>query len=398
MTGQILFVAYGGGHMRMLVPVAQEMRDRGHDILLLPLTLGVKDAAASGLPMITLNEALADHPGFDEMLSWGRQIAPTSDHPSMSDHDTHVYHGMGFHDVVAERGETSARHAFAETGRKSFHPLQSWRWILDRLQPRAVVATNSPRSESACLRAAVAKGVPATCVTDHFLVYEIDYVSQPSHGHKITVLGDAIADFLIAHGRPAEDIVVTGNTSFDLVGDDTYRQAGAALRSDRGWTDKTVILWPQQSKATQVGGKTLIPPQQIAPHLRAALDADPAAVLVIRPHPNAPGPGLAADGDRVVLEPDPAIETLIHACDVVVQQSTTVGIQAALIGKSVITIANKGMPPFAEYGLARDIASPDMLGAALTRPQKPDPSNLRAPALGGAQGRIADVIEAGLGA
>ena len=387
---QILCMGYGGGHMRMLVPVAQELAARGAELLLLPLNVGVKDARGAGLPMQTLEQVL-DAMGCAAALEpLGRAVAAESGHPAISDRETWLYHGLGMADLVAEHGEEAARATFAQQGRKAFHPLSGWRRILAHMAPDLLITTNAPRSESAALAAARASGLPALCVTDHFLVYEIDYVSRPGHGDLITVLGQAVADFLVRHGRPAEEIRVTGNAAFDTVFDPAYQDAAIALRASLGWQDKRVILWPQQSGTAQVGGKPLIPPEDIAPVLLEVLDRDPELRLVVRPHPNNPGGGVKTEHPQIVFSPEPPIEALVHAADIVVQQSTTVGIQAALAGKRVITIANAGMPPFAEYGLAQDVPGVEALPEALLAGPMPDVSRLGAPAPGRAGGLIAD--------
>ncbi len=384
-------VAYGGGHMRMLVPVAHELVARGAQVTLLPLTAAIPGARSSGLPSRTLAELIAGWPDRERILELGRGIAPVSGHPSISDIETHVYHGLGLSDLIEDLGEDAARKKFAEIGRKAFHPTHSWARILADLQPDLTVSTNAPRSESAVLAAARRLGIPSLCVTDHFLVYEIDYVAKAGHGDLITVLGGAVEDFLVAHGRPRNEVRVTGNAAFDQVFDAAYAREAAEFRQARGLGDARLVLWPQQSKAAQVGGKTLIPAERIAPHLLQVLNLDPRTRLIVRPHPNSPDGGFSTRHPAVLFEPEPPIEVLIHAADIIVQQSTTVGIQAALCGKPVVTIGNSGMPPFAEYGLASDIPGPEGLMQALKCASPPDLSRLRAPTDGRSAGRVADV-------
>jgi len=390
-------VAYGGGHMRMLVPVARELVSRGAQVTLLPLTAAIAEARASGLSIRTLTELIGDWPDRDRILGLGRSIALVSGHPAISDEETQAYHGLGLSDLIERLGEGPARTHFAAHGRKAFHPTRSWARLLANIRPDLIVSTNAPRSESAALAAARRSGIPSLCVTDHFLVYEVDYVAKAGHGDLITVLGGAVEDFLVAHGRPRKEVRVTGNAAFDQVFDAAHAHEATEFRQTRGLEDARLVLWPQQSKAAQVGGKTLIRPEQIAPHLLQVLDLDPRTRLIVRPHPNAPDGGFSTRHPSVLFEPEPPIEVLIHAADIVVQQSTTVGIQAALCGKPVVTIGNSGIPPFAEYGLATDIPGPEGLMQALSLASPPDPSRLRAPTDGHSAGRVADVAAELLG-
>lgn len=390
---RVLCVAYGGGHMRMLIPVAEELKARGAKPVLLPLNVAIKDARASVLPVETLAEALAPDPEKERFLELGRSIVDGSGHPAISDCETFLYHGMGLADLIEELGEEVARARFAERGRKAFHPVRTWRRILKRLAPDLLLATTAPRSEAAALEAAHDLAIPSICVTDHFLVYEVDYVSRPGHGDRVTVLGAGIADYLAEHGRPRSEIRVTGNPAFDLVALACHKQAGKAFRAAQGWEKARVILWPQDTGSVQVTGKPLIPQRDMAAALRACLDADPDLRLIVRPHPNSPSAGFDGEDPRAVVVPDAPVEALVHACDIVVQQCTSVGIQAALSGKRVITVGNAGMPPFAEYGLATDI--PDLAGlqAALAQTAMPDISRLGAPEIGSARGLIADAAQ-----
>lgn len=393
-TGRsLLFVGYGGGHMRMLVPVARALRARGADVTLLPLNVGIADAKASGLPCLSLSRLVEDWPDVDRIARLGASVAPVSGHPAMSDHDTHIYHGIGLSDLIETEGEAEARAHFAVEGRRAFHPVRSMSRALEQLAPDLVIATSAPRAESAALVAARATGRACLCVSDHFLLYEMDYVCRAGHGDRITVLCAPVAEALRRAGRPAREIRVTGNPAFDGLADPGHRTAARAWREAAGWMDNRVILWPQQLASTLVRDKPLLPSSAIGPALRAALDADTSLRLVVRPHPSAPDEGFGAPDDRVRLERDAPIETLIHAADLVVQQSSTVGLQAALCGKPVITIGNRGIPPLAEYGLAMDIDRPDDLVSAVGATMRPDLSGLNVPPLGAAAESVADVAE-----
>ena len=394
-TREILFVAYGGGHMRMLVPVAREMQARGHAVRLLPLTVGITDARASGLPMTTLTETLADHPDLSRFHDLGGRIAPASGHPAVSDAETRLYHGIGLADLISGIGEAAAMERWRAETRAAFLPVRTWAWLLDRLAPRALVATTAPRSERAALEAARAAGIPSVCVTDHFLVYEMDYVSRPGHGDRICVLGEAVAATLADHGRPAGEIRFTGNPAFDELFEPAHAEAARDLREARGWHGKRVILWPQESGTVQVRGKPLYDNPPIQAQLDKVLMRDPDSVLVIRPHPNRPVSGTATH-PQVVIDSETPVAVMVRAADLVFGQCTTVCLQAALSGVPVVTLGNGDMPPFACYGLARDLERLEDIPEALTDPAPPDAARLGAPRGGTAATRVADVIEEGL--
>ena len=61
-----------------------------------------------------------------------------------------------------------------------------------------------------------------------------------------------------------------------------------------------------------------------------------------------------------------------------VLETSTVGVQAALIGIPVITVAADGYPPYTALGLAVDVPSLACADEALLRARKPDLSRLGA--------------------
>ncbi|MGI9407046.1 MAG: hypothetical protein ACR2O4_11810 [Hyphomicrobiaceae bacterium] len=390
---KILCVAYGGGHMRMLVPVALELEARGAKPLLFPLNTAVKDASASALPMTTLSQVLGEMGTLDELCELGRTIVCGADHPAVSDEDTFAYHGMGLHELAAEHGLEEARARFRADGRTAFEPVRWWCRIVGQIDPDIVVTTNAPRSETAALKAARSLDIPSLCVSDHLIAYEVDYLSKPGHGDLVTVLGTGIAKYLASHGRPEDEIRVTGNPAFDSLANQEHKRAGEAFRQALNWGGKHVLLWPQQSKGVQVGGKPLIPSDAFGERFKRLLARDSGLRLIVRPHPNNTTDCFADTDESVVEAREEPIEVLIHACDTVVQQSTTVGISAALAGKRVVTVGNNGMPPFAEYGIAHDIPEldPELASAAWQQPS--NVAKLGAPELGTAARNVANVIE-----
>ena len=55
---KILMPTYGGGHVAMVIPLARELLRRGHEVLILPLSVAQLALEKTELPYITLPEAL----------------------------------------------------------------------------------------------------------------------------------------------------------------------------------------------------------------------------------------------------------------------------------------------------------------------------------------------------
>ena len=209
-----LFVAYGGGHIAMLLPVAQRVRELG---LARPLMLALTTAEAVSRQAGLETVGFADFAGPDdgEALQHGALLAaqlPTS--PVHAAQST-AYLGLSYADLQASLGKEGAAQAYAQYGRQCFHPLPTMRRILRTLAPSLLVTTNSPRAERAAVEAARELGIPAACLVDLFAVDEKVWIGRPGYADRVCVLNEQVRQMFIDEGRAPADIVVTGNPGFD---------------------------------------------------------------------------------------------------------------------------------------------------------------------------------------
>lgn len=191
---------------------------------------------------------------------------------------------------------------------------------------------------------------------------------------KLCVLDDSVKEMFTRHGRPAADIVVTGNPAFDGLHDRSVIAAGAAIRTARGWG--------QAGRFTILSASTPEPilhpfteepadpalPRAVEDHLRSLVAADPRLDLVIRRHPSEDQD--ITTGDRIHASPRADdINALIHAVDLVVVTCSTVGLQAYLAGIPVISVEGSVFTkdaPYGDFGMATPVADLTGLGAALS--------------------------------
>ncbi|QJW85039.1 hypothetical protein HK414_20355 [Ramlibacter terrae] len=221
-----------------------------------------------------------------------------------------------------------------------FLPVPTLTRIVRAVGAHAVVATSAPRAERAALLAARALGVPSLCMVDLFAAYEIAWLQAPDFADRVCVLNERVRQRLVDAGRPPGHIAVTGNPAFDRLGDPEVRRRGRQLRTERGWDDRHVVLWasqvePERHPVRSERGNVELP-ARIAQSLRAMLPSQPGMELVVRPHPSEP-PSPQPPGDREWLSRrDEDLHVLLHAVDVVVVMTSTVGIEARLAGKRVV--------------------------------------------------------------
>jgi hypothetical protein len=360
-VARILFVAYGGGHVAMLIPVAKLARELGHEIVFLGLTTALPALQKAGIDAIGFAGLLQHAPqgaaGFGIELA--AQLPAGGTVPK---EESEAYLGISFADLVAERGEAAARAAYAEHGRHAFLPVAFFERVLAARQPDLVIATNSPRAERAAIVAAGRLGIPSICLVDLFALQEVRWIGEAGYADRICVLNDEVRNMFLRHGRKESELVVTGNPAFDVLNEAHSVGAGAQMRRDRGWDDDRItILWASQVEPERhpFNGEPGDPrlPRNVERELREFVRGHPGFRLVVRYHPS----------EHETFVPEPHVEFsprsdplagLLHAVDIVVVTCSTVGVEAFLVGRPVVSVDCSVLSPdapYADMGISRGV-------------------------------------------
>lgn len=368
---RVLFVGYGGGHVRMLLPVARLLRERGlAEPVFLGLTTARAEVEAAGFSCLGFIEFVNE--GDAAALEQGRALAARLGSQAISFEESAAYLGLSYADLVREHGAERAAALYAAHGRQAFLPVATLERILSRVKPDLLVATSAPRAERAGFLAARRLGIPAVCLVDLFAAYEIDWLREPGFADRICVLNERVRDRLVSAGRRGDEVIVTGNPAFDGLLDPSVRERGAALRQARGWEGRRVWLWASQvepeSHPCQPGrGDTLLP-MRIAQELQRITRARADMQLVIRPHPSE-GEYRIGPGPRQSLSPrGENLHELLQACDGVVVLTSTVGLEARMAGCAVVQVTGSLYTPdapYLAYGIADAAVPLEGLAAAI---------------------------------
>lgn len=371
----VLFVAYGGGHVAMAIPVIRALQKRGIRCRILALTTAWRRARDEGLEPLGYSDFLhlVDR---EAVLARGRKLAGGNSHPDVAAIETESYLGINYMEWVDAYGEEEASRLMREGGRRAFLPRRFMGLVIDELRPAVVVATNSPRSEQAAIEAAVARGIPTLSMIDLFALDYDPYLKRTIHADRITVLAQQVADRLVAAGIPAGRIRVTGNPVFDALVVPEHQRQADALRDSLGWQDRKVVLW-----AGHLEGGPGTPPEwrdekfgvMVEKLLRHWVASRPDFALIVRYHPNEYHAFPAMPPQAGVHVSDPRSEPVhvaLLAADAVVVQTTTVGVEAAVAGRQVFAlrfspfVVSTGLD-YAALGFARAVESLESLVPAL---------------------------------
>ena len=387
----VLVVAYGGGHIACLLPVIEYLRGcAGIQVEVLALTTAADVCARRGIPFRGFKDFSALHD--ERTRAHGLRLSTLHPpHPTVTRDESIAYLGASYRDLEDARGIAEAAAGFASEGRQVFLPVASLRAIIAELAPDVVLATSAPRAEWAAVMAARQASIPSVVVVDLFGLSERERLLDPAYGDVICVLNESVRQGLIDGGRAAADIRVTGNPVFDRLADPELRERGAALRRQRGWSaTQQIITWASQPEPSDPQL-----PRRIEAALLATLADHPDWHLVLRPHPS----------DIYTLPPASArvthstrsedLHALLAASDVVVTMTSTVGLEAAMLGIPLVTwdlSENTQFCPYASMGISQGVTAFSEFAPALSQAlagQGPHPD---LPRLGLATHQIAGVL------
>ncbi|GAC1600250.1 MAG: hypothetical protein NVS3B2_02260 [Ramlibacter sp.] len=381
-----LFVSYGGGHVKALLPVAERVRELGiAQPMYLALTTARSLVKRRGLPTLGFSDFLAaDDLRAREM---GKTLAAQLPVQVADREESIAYLGLSYVDLEDRVGITEAAARYGRYGRQAFLPLGILERILREHRPALVVATNSPRAEQAAIETAGAMGIASVCVVDLLGIWERELLAKPGYASALCVLNEGVRRSMVGAGRPAGDVHVTGNPAFDSVNDPALKAQGRHVREQAGWNDLHVLLYASSPEPVSIPGIAPIGnpafPRQIEQVLVRAVSDNPGLALWIRRHPSEPlATHLVASGHpRIrVSTPEMPLHACIHASDEIIVTGSTVGVEATLAGKSVTQIRGSildDLSPYVALGLAaRELTVRELAAAyapaAVNLPAAPD--------------------------
>lgn len=369
---RVLFVCYGSGHVRMVVPVARALQASGRArVQVLGLTTAAPVVREAGLPLLQFKDFVG--PGDADALAHGRELAAAMGQVADPE-ETAAYLGLSHAELQAEVGADEAARRYAADGRQAFLPVRVLARILGQVRPDLVFVTNSPRAERAAALAARRLGIPAVCLVDLFAVDEVRWIGQPDYADRVLVLNEAVRDFLVHAGRAPAQVRVTGNPAFDALAAPETAAAGRALRESRGWNGRRVVLWVEQEEPARHPfdgrpGDPSLPARARAAVLEWAL-AQPDVTVCVRPRAGQAAPPLPDTPQVVLTGQDWPLHPLLHAVDVVVTLTSTVGLEGHLAGCRLVQVVGSVFDeamPLARFGIADAAVPVDGLAQALPR-------------------------------
>ncbi len=347
MHKKILFVCYGGGHVAMLIPIIEKLKQtRNDEVLVLGLTTASTILDNKNISYIQYKDLLKH---YDEQpVIIGRELARTIDiHPSVGHEETVAYLGLCYLDLQNSMGAKQAKSLYKKQGRQAFLPLRVMTNLIRHYQPDLIITTNAPRSERAAIMAANMEKVKSICLVDLYARVESAWIKANDFANAICVLNQSVKDYFISLKRNPSHIYVTGNPAFLELFQPHYKTLAIEYRYIKKLQNKKIILWASQPEPAFhpfiANEKSPCPniPELVEQELINLLKLHSEWHLIIRPHPSdkryMTNVNHCAANIRINQNSN-ELPILLHAADVVVTLTSTVGVQAAYLGKPVISI------------------------------------------------------------
>ncbi len=396
---RILFTSYGGGHVTAILPVLKAMQQRGHDCRYLALTTAGEAASREGIE----HTRPIDYVDLQnsEIADWGARLAQRhhTDGKGISIDESIAYLGVSFMNLASILGVEEAWRRYEISGLNAFCPVAFMREVLAREKPGVVVATSSPRMEMAALRAAYQLRIPSLCMIELFGIQEEPWLSRPDNGHVVSISRPDVKRRLIAAGRCGDEIYLTGSPMFDRLDDPTLPAVGREWRRQHDVGDHEVLVfWAEQPEPPNPEL-----PRRVRAHLARVCEKN-SWRLVIRLHPSSTDPrGEVIPPGCLQSHGDENLAHVIHACDIGITLTSTVGWELMLAGKPLIVISISSYSDLVTYGQddgALAVSSLDLVEEGIKKilsggaeAQRLAAQRQQLPPPGKATGRICELLE-----
>lgn len=336
---KIFFVTYGGGHVNVVIPIIKQLeQEKKYECIVLGLTTASKNLEDNNIKHLTIKD-FAD----ERIMNIGTPLAKRFHSPEsgISFEDTAAYYGFGMNDLIEKHGEKEACELFEKEGRNAFLPIESMKRIIAQVNADMVICTSSPRSEIAALIAAEKSNIP-TIRIEQFLGDGEEAIMLEKT--KFCVMSQSIKDTLMQNGVDEKNIVITGQPAFDFLNLKNKNANAMNIKQRLGLDlNKKILMWATQKTKDE---------ERILNILLDIQKKHPEHQLIIKLHPNE-NTGMfqraleRSNADAMIIKTD--LHDLIIASDLVITEYSTVGLEAILLDKPLMTINLTGGPDIAPY-------------------------------------------------
>ena len=213
---KVLFVTYGGGHMKIIEPIAKKLlQDKNIDFKILALTSANKYLVNSfnkNIVKKTSDYSFLFDDMVHEVLQYGLEFLEDNYTPNglVTKKETIYYIGLSFYDLIQRVGKAKAYELYKYKKRQSFLPVSIIKKILEYEEIDIVVSTTSPRFEQASLIAGNQLNIKTLQVLDLFA--EVYPLPEANH---IVVMNESVKNGLISQNLYDKNYYTLGQPAIE---------------------------------------------------------------------------------------------------------------------------------------------------------------------------------------
>jgi CDP-Glycerol:Poly(glycerophosphate) glycerophosphotransferase len=304
-----------------------------------------------GVPFVSYRD-FVDPSADAAALRFGEELLPTLGTNAAIDRDESIaYMGLSFAALVSDIGEPAARERFAAVGRHAFLQLPVLRRVMDRIDPRVVVATNSPKSERAAILVGNERDIPTVIVPD-LLADPAWETYGPFEARWYAAMNPtARANLVTHHGADPDRVVVTGQPAFDksqALNPEDGRRYTARMT---GWPGRRPFIvvtttWDQLDLAGGELGKANRSDHALRVVELVARLAGASYDVIVKPHPSEPAGRYAASGSVFVAAPGSELDSLLAGADAMIAAGSSASVVDGLsMGRRTLLVQLDGKEP-----------------------------------------------------
>lgn len=334
---KIFMVCYGGGHVKIIKNIYLELiKEKEIEIVLLALTGAQKYLSELNIPYMTI-EKYYNIFQDKEIKNIGEKILKELN-INFEDTESKLYYGYSFKELIEKYGIEKSIQGYKEFERRIFLPINFMNKVLKYEKPDLVITTNAPRMEKAALIASKELGIKSISVEDLFGVEQeinekIEKFFQSNnyrdkYGNYVCVLSEEVKKFL--ENKTDSKVIVTGNPNFD----DVYK-----------YKEKKLFINENMRRLCYLSQKTDLN-KKIFIKLLELLENKIIDILIVKIHPNE-DKNIYKDilrkyeylKNKLFFENN--LYEAILKSNLVITEFSTAGIEAAILGREIISRKNK---------------------------------------------------------
>lgn len=334
---KIFMVCYGGGHVKIIKNIYLELiKEKEIEIVLLALTGAQKYLSELNIPYMTI-EKYYNIFQDKEIKNIGEKILKELN-INFEDTESKLYYGYSFKELIEKYGIEKSIQGYKEFERRIFLPINFMNKVLKYEKPDLVITTNAPRMEKAALIASKELGIKSISVEDLFGVEQeinekIEKFFQSNnyrdkYGNYVCVLSEEVKKFL--ENKTDSKVIVTGNPNFD----DVYK-----------YKEKKLFINENMRRLCYLSQKTALN-KKIFIKLLELLENKIIDILIVKIHPNE-DKNIYKDilrkyeylKNKLFFENN--LYEAILKSNLVITEFSTAGIEAAILGREIISRKNK---------------------------------------------------------